>query len=278
MSAARRIVAAWWIDIVALAAAAIFFVIPFVFIVLIAAKSATEATTLDFTLPTRWELLPNLEQVMAFASGRAQLALLNSMILTVGSVTLIVLLSALVGFTLQRRVDRLGSVVGSVMLAGLIIPPTVFPTIFLLQHIGLYKTLLGMILVETAFTMPFAVLVFRAFMASIPREMDEAAIIDGASPLRIFFQVILPLMRPAIITVIVVAAVAVYNDFTGPLYFLPGNQNVTAQVTLYNFISQYNTQWNLLFADVIIVTIPPLIMFILFQRQLVSGLSTGAIR
>ena len=179
---------------------------------------------------------------------------------------------------MQRRRDRVASVVSSVMLAGLIIPPAVVPTIFLLQWIGLYKTLLGLIMVEVAFTMPFATLIFRAFMASIPREIDEAAIMDGASPLRVFFFIILPLLRPAIVTVIVVSSVAIYNDFTGPLYFLPGAQNVTAQLTLFSFISQFSSQWNLLFADVVVITIPPLIMFMFFQRQIVSGMTAGAIK
>jgi raffinose/stachyose/melibiose transport system permease protein len=150
------------------------------------------------------------------------------------------------------------------------------PTIFLLQWIGLYKTLLGLIMVEVAFTMPFAILVFRAFMASIPREIDEAAIMDGASPLRVFFSIILPLLQPAIVTVIVTSSIGIYNDFVGPLYFLPGSENVTAPLTLFNFISQFTSRWNLLFADVIIITILPLIMF--FQRQLVSGLTAGAIK
>ena len=152
------------------------------------------------------------------------------------------------------------------------------PTIFLLQWIGLYKTLLGLIMVEVAFTMPFAILVFRAFMASIPREIDEAAIMDGASPLRVFFSIILPLLQPAIVTVIVTSSVGIYNDFVGPLYFLPGSENVTAQLTLFNLISQFTSRWNLLFADVVIITILPLIMFIFFQRQLVSGLTAGAIK
>ena len=78
---------------------------------------------------------------------------------------------------------------------------------------------------------------------------------------------ILPLLRPAIITVIVVSSVAIYNDFVNPLYFLPGNDNATVQLTLFNFQSQFNTRWNLLFADVLLITIPPLIMFIFFQRQ-----------
>jgi raffinose/stachyose/melibiose transport system permease protein len=152
------------------------------------------------------------------------------------------------------------------------------PTIFLLQWLGLYKTLIGLIMIEVAYTLPFATLVFRTFMASIPREIDEAAIMDGASPLQVFFWVILPLLQPASITVIVVSSVAVYNDFTGPLYFLPRAENVTVQLTLYSFISQFSSQWNLLFADVVLITIPPLIMFLFFQRQIVAGMTAGAVK
>jgi raffinose/stachyose/melibiose transport system permease protein len=184
----------------------------------------------------------------------------------------------MVGFVLQRRRDRVGSLFAALMLAGLIIPPAIVPTIYVLQALGLFKTLLGLILVEVVFLMPFAVLIFRTFMSAIPRELDEAAIIDGASSLTLFFRVILPLLRPAVITVIVVASVAIYNDFVNPLYFLPGNDNVTAQLTLFAFQSQFNTRWNLLFADVLLITIPPLIMFVFFQRQIVSGMTAGAVR
>ncbi len=126
--------------------------------------------------------------------------------------------------------------------------------------------------------MPFSVIVFRAFVADIPRELDEAAVMDGASPLRLFFRVIFPLLRPAIITVIVVASVTIYNDFVNPLYFLPGAENATVQLTLFNFQGQFSTRWHLLFTDVLLITIPPLIMFMFFQRQIVSGMTTGAIK
>ena len=164
------------------------------------------------------------------------------------------------------------------MLAGLIIPPAIVPTIYVLQSLGLFKTLIGLTLVEIAFLLPFSVLIFRTFMASIPRELDEAAIIDGATGPQLFRHVIFPLLRPAIITVIVVSAVAVYNDFVNPLYFLPGNENATVQLTLYNFTSQMGSRWQLLFTDVLLITIPPLIMFILFQRQIVSGMAAGAVK
>jgi raffinose/stachyose/melibiose transport system permease protein len=256
----------------------IVFVVPFIFILLNAAKTRQEAALLEFSWPSDFQLWENLREVMVFGDNRMFLALWNSTLITLGSVTLIVLFSALVAFVMQRRSDRLASVIGSFMLAGLIIPPAVVPTVFFLQWIGLYKTLFGMIMVNVAFSMPFAILIFRAFMNSIPRELDEAAIIDGASPMRVFTAIILPLLRPAIITVVVTSSVTIFNDFVGPLYFLPGAENVTAPLTLFSFISQFSTQFNLLFADVVVMTIIPFIVFLFFQRQLVSGMIGGAIK
>jgi raffinose/stachyose/melibiose transport system permease protein len=274
----RKFIASVWLDVAAFLIAGVVFIVPFVFILLTAAKTRPEAALFEFSWPSKWQLIENIRDVIAYGDHRMLRALWNSTLLTVGSITLIVLFSALVAFVMQRRHDRVASVASSVMLAGLVIPPAVVPTIFLLQWLGIYKTILGLIMVEVAVTIPFATLIFRAFMASIPSEIDEAAIMDGASPLRVFSSVILPLLQPAIVTVIVVSAVAIWNDFVGPLYFLPGSQNVTVQLTLYSFMSQFSSQWNLLFADVVVVTIPPLIMFMFFQRQIVSGMTAGAIK
>lgn len=274
----RKFVASIWVDVVALVIVSIVFVVPFVFIFVTAAKTRQEAALFQFSWPSKFQLLENFQEVMTFGDNRMFLALWNSTLLTVGSVALIVFLSSLVAFVMQRRDDRVASFASSVVLAGLIIPPAVVPTIFLLQWLGIYKTIFGLTMIEVAFQLAFATLVCRAFMASIPRELDEAAIMDGASPLRVFFSVVLPLLWPAIVTVIVISAVSIYNDFTLPLYFLPGSENVTAQLTLYSFMSQFAAQWNLLFADVIVVTIPPLVLFMFFQRQIVSGMVAGAIK
>ena len=273
-----RFARGWWLDIVSLLVAGIVFVVPFIFILFTAAKDRATASRLEFTSPTDWQLIPNIVEVIGFRNDLMVTALRNSLILTVLSVTLIVVFAAMVGFVLQRRRDRLGSIVSALVLAGLIIPPAVVPTIYVLQAVGLFKTLPGLVLVEVAFLMPFSVLIFRTFVSAIPRELDEAAIMDGAGPVTLFLRVILPLLRPAIITVIVVTSVAVYNDFVNPLYFLPGTDNATVQLTLFNFQSQFNTRWNLLFADVLLITIPPLIMFIFFQRQIVSGMTAGAVK
>jgi len=275
---AWKFISKYWIDVVALVIIGIVFLVPFTFIILTASKTGAEAALFEFSWPSKFQLIENIQEVLTFGNNRMFLAMWNSTILTVFSVILLVILSALVAYVMQRRLDRVASIASTIMLAGLIIPPAVVPTIFLLQWLGIYKTLFGLIMIEVALQMPFAILVFRAFMASIPREIDEAAIIDGASPLQVFFSVILPLLWPAIVTVIVITAVTVYNDFTLPLYFLPGSENITVQLTLYSFISQFSSQWHLLFADVVVITIPPLIMFMFFQKQIVSGLTAGAIK
>jgi raffinose/stachyose/melibiose transport system permease protein len=273
-----RLFRAAWVDVVALAVAGVIFVVPFIFILLTATKDRADASELDFTLPVHFQLLDNINAVIKARDYVMFTALINSMILTVGSVLLIVILSALVAFVWARRSDTAGRLVTTMVLAGLIIPPAVVPTIYVLQTIGLFKTLIGLILVEVAFAMPFSILIMRAFVGTIPREIDEAAVMDGAGSLRLFFRVILPLLRPAIITVVVVTSVAIYNDFVNPLYFLPGRGNETAQLTLFTFQSQFSTQWNLLFADVLLITIPPLIVFMFFQRQFASGLTAGSVR
>jgi raffinose/stachyose/melibiose transport system permease protein len=254
------------------------FVVPFLLVLVNAVKSRQEAAALDLSLPTSFHLVENLREVFEARNYMLVTAMVNSTILTVASVTGMVIVAAMVGFVLQRRRSRINGLVNAAVLMGLIVPPAVVPTIWVLQSVGLFKTLPGLILVEITFGISFCVLLFRAFMATVPRELDEAAIIDGCGPLRLFFQVILPLLKPTVVTVIVVQSVAVFNDFVHPLYFLPGEKNATVQLTLYNFMSQYSTQWNLLFMNILLITIPPLIMYIFFNRQIVEGMTSGAVK
>ena len=273
-----RLLRRWWVDGVALAIGAALFLIPFAFILVTVGKDQSEALLRDFTWPTDWQLWENVQGVLTARDGLFVTAMKNSIILTVAAVALIVFVCSMVAFVQQRRRDRLSTLVSILLLAGLIIPPAVVPTIFVLQALGLFKTLTGLILIHLAFAIPFAVIVLRAFVGSIPREIDEAAIVDGASPMTLFFRVIFPLIRPAVITVIVVNAVLIYNDFVNALYFLPGDENATVQLTLFNFQSQFLSQWNLLFMDVLLITIPPMVTFIFFSRKIVSGLAAGAVK
>ena len=254
------------------------FVLPFAFILLTAAKDQQDAAVLDFSWPQNWQLVQNVQEVLRTRDYILVIAFINSTVITVASVTVMVVLAAMVAFVLQRRKSRWRGPINFVMLSGLIIPPAVVPTIWVMQKLAIFKTIHGLILVEIAFGLSFCVLLFQAFVSTIPRELDEAAIIDGAGPLKLFFKVVFPLLRPVIVTVVVVQSVFVWSDFTNPLYFLPGDQNATVQLTLFNFQSQYNTSYNLLFADILLITIPPLLLFLFFQRQIVAGMTAGSVK
>lgn len=263
---------------IAVIASIIVFIVPFAFIILTASKTQQEASLLQFSWPTEWAFFENLSTVIANGDYILIRAFINSAILTVVSVAVMVVLAAMVGYILQRRSSKWNGFVNFLVLAGLIIPPAVVPTIWVLQTTGLFKTLPGLIAVHIALGLPFCVMLFRAFVATIPKELDEAALLDGAGPIRLFFKVIFPLLKSVIVTVVVVQAVTVFNDFTYALYFLPGADNATVQLTLYNFQSQGASQWNLLFMDVLLITIPPLIMYIFFNRQIVAGMTAGAVK
>ncbi len=263
---------------VALGISFLVFVIPFAFIILMTFKDKRQASLLDFSWPASFNLWDNLVTVISTRNWMLVTAFVNSTILTVASVTLLVVFGAMVGFVLARRKTRWNPLVEFLILAGLMIPPAVVPTIWLLQGLKLFGTLYGMILVEVAYNLPFTIILYRAFIATIPRDLDEAAIIDGARPLDVFFRVILPLLWPVTVTNIVVQSVGIFNDFTNPLYYLPGNANATVQLTLYNFQSQFNTAYNLLFTNIALITIPPLIVFLFFNRQIVAGMTAGAVK
>ncbi|QYZ71938.1 carbohydrate ABC transporter permease [Neotabrizicola shimadae] len=263
---------------IAMAVATVIFIVPFAFIFLTAAKTKQDASRLLFTWPEQWQLWQNFTEVLKARNYMLLLAYFNSTVITVGAVAALVVFGAMVGYVLQRRRTGWNKVIYAMVLVGLMVPPAVVPTIWVLQGLGLFKTIHGMILIQIAYGLAFSVLLYRSFIATIPRDLDEAAIIDGAKPLQVFFKVILPLLKPVTVTLIVVQSIAIFNDFTNPLYYLPGKENVTVQLTLYNFQSQFTTQFNLLFMNILLVTIPPLIVFIFFNRQIVAGMTAGAVK
>lgn len=267
-----------FISVIAILVSAVVFLVPFAFIILTAFKNKQQATALDFSWPNGFHLWSNIVEVVTTRNWMMVTAFINSIILTVASVTLLVIFAAMVGFVLARRKTRWNGLVEFLILAGLMIPPAVVPTIWLLQGIGLFGKLHGLVLIEVAYGLPFSIILYRAFIATIPRELDEAAIIDGARPFDVFFRVILPLLWPVTVTNIVVQSVGVFNDFTNPLYYLPGNANATVQLTLYNFQSQFNTSYNLLFTNILLITIPPLLVFLFFNRHIVAGMTAGAVK
>jgi raffinose/stachyose/melibiose transport system permease protein len=264
--------------ILALLFATVVFILPFLYIFLMAVKTKQEAALFLFNWPTQWQAWQNLVDVVQTRNYMLLLSYFNSTVITVGAVTLLVIFGAMVGYVLQRRPSGWNRLIYACILIGLMVPPAIVPTIWVLQGLGLFKTIHGMIFIQVAYGLSFSVLLYRSFIGTIPKALDEAAIIDGAKPLQVFFKVILPLLKPVTVTLIVVQSIAIFNDFTNPLYYLPGKENVTVQLTLFNFQSQFQSQYNLLFMNILLVTIPPLLVFIFFNRQIVAGMTTGGVK
>lgn len=264
-------------DILGCIFAILIFATPFLFMLVNALKDRRGANLLQLSLPTEW-MWENFKQVFEANDYQILTAFKNSFILTVGSLILLIVVGSMAGYVLQRRNDKTTKTVSTLVMTGLMIPPAILPTIWIMQGLHIYKTMTGMILVETALQIPFTIMLYRGFMNTIPVELEEAGYIDGCTRGKLFAQIVFPLLKPVTSTIIILNAVTIFNDFTNPLYFLPGNENVTVQLTLYNFMGRYSSSYNLLFADVLIITIPMLILFLIFNQKIVDGMVAGAVK
>lgn len=266
------------IEIASVLLSIIVFWVPLYFVILQALKTPQEAARFNLDWPTQIRLWENIKEVFAFRDYMLVRAFWNSTLLTVLSILVLTVVSSMAAFVMQRREDKATPWISFFVLSGLIIPPAVVPTIWVLDALGLFKTMTGLVLVEVALGFPFCVMLYRGFMGTIPKDIDEAAVMDGYGGYRLFFRIIFPLLKPVTSTIIVTQSVVIFNDFVNPLYFLPGSKNATLQLTLYNFTSQFASKWNLLFTDILLITIPPLILFIFFNKRIVAGMVAGSVK
>jgi raffinose/stachyose/melibiose transport system permease protein len=257
----------------------VIFWVPFYFVIVNSFKTSAESALFNMSFPTTFQIFTNYKEVLLADDHMVIRDFFNSTRLTIFSIVILVFVSSMAGFIMQRREGgRLASTVNFLILSGLMIPPAIVPTIWVLNIIGLFKTVTGLTLLEVALHFPFAAILYKAFTATIPRELDESAFIDGCGITRLYFSIVFPLLKPVTSTIIVLTSVNVFNDFVNPLYFLPGSDNATVQLTLYNFTNMYKTSWNLLFADIVLISLPPLILFIFFNKKIVAGMTSGAVK
>lgn len=264
-------------DILGVIVTCIIFLIPFYFMLVQSLKSRAEANKLSISWPSELHF-ENYIEVFQHSNYQLVKAFKNSGLLAFFTVIGLLITAAMAAYVIQRRQDKLMTGIQSVIMLGLMIPAAIMPTIHLLQSLHIYKTMFSMVMIEIALQTPFAIMLYRGYMASIPRELEEAARIDGCNKWQIFTKVIFPLLKPIQATLIILVGVQTFNDFTNPLYFLPGAKNTTVQLTLYNYQGMLGSNYNLLFADIIIITIPMLILFIIFNKKIVDGMVAGSVK
>ena len=215
--------------------------------------------------------------VEAWREARFATYFANSVGVVLAGVGLCTTVSALAAYALARYDFRGNGVLTAYFIAGLTLPIelAVVPIFYLLGSFGLVDSRLGLVLVYAATGVPFSVFVLAAFMRGLPRELEEAARLDGAGELRIFAQVMLPLVKPALATVVIFQFVQLWNDFFFPLVLMRTTDKYTLPVGLTNFFGEYQTDWGAVFAGLVITTASLVVLFLFLPRQIVSGLVGG---
>lgn len=265
--AAAKNIIAWCVTLVSL--------IPLLLVVFTSFKSGADARTLSFSLPESWDIA-NFATVID--KGKLGEGFLNSLTYAgVGSV-LTIFFAAMAAYVFSRNRSRVNKFLYTFLVLGIVMPINYVSLMKVMQSLGLNNTRIGMIFLYTAIQMPFMAFLIYGFVGRLPMELDEAAVIDGCGPLRLFFSVILPLMTPILTTAVVLCFLNMWNEFILPLYFLNDTAKWPVSLAVYNFFGRYSREWNLICADVLLTSLPVVILYLLCQKQIVGGQTAGAVK
>lgn len=220
-------------DIIGCVTAFVIFIIPFIFMFLNSVKDRVEANKRELSLPGVWHF-ENYLEVLQSNNYQILLAFKNSALVTFFTVVGLVIAGSMAGYVIARRTDKNMSRLNAYFTLGLMLPAAILPTIWVLQSLHIFKSLFGLIMVEIALSLPFTIILYRGFICSVPVELEESGYLDGCTRLQLFFKIILPILKPITATVCIVNAVSIFNDFTNPLYFLPGAASVKQRWVKYS--------------------------------------------
>jgi raffinose/stachyose/melibiose transport system permease protein len=215
--------------------------------------------------------------VQGSTNGNLWTGMLNSIIITGGSLILLIAFGSVAAYVITRRPGRLSRIWFALYLVGIVLPFQLgmIPTFIVMRNLGLLGTHIGMILLYGGLLMPLAVFLYAGFARNLSREYEEAAALDGAGPLSTFVRIVFPLLGPATGTVCILGGLIIWNDFFTSLVFLNGSKAVTLPVVIYSFVGAQVSQWNLIFAALIISMIPILTLYLVAQKKFIQGFSGG---
>lgn len=254
----------------------IIFLIPIIWVFSLSLRSNKDAlAAMFFTKDIHFENYIKAWQTFGFTR-----LYLNSLIVTVLSVLVTLIIAALSAYSFSRLRYRGSNIVFYIILLGIMIPPAavVIPLFIIMENLHLYNTLFSLVFSYIAFGLPIATLILRGFFMTIPIELTEAARIDGSSEIGTFFKIIIPLSKPAIVTVTIFLFMQNWNEFLLGLVLLKDKILFTLPVGMAIFVGQWDSPWELVAAGVIITSIPVFAVYLLIQDQFVKGLTAGAVK
>jgi raffinose/stachyose/melibiose transport system permease protein len=250
-------------------------ILPMLLMIFGSFMTSAEVTKFTIRLPEKW-LFSNYVKV--FQEGGLGRAFLNGIVITGVSSILNIVTSSAAAFILARRESKLSSFLYLFFFMGLIAPMSTITTIRVVQWMGFYGSVTSVIFIYAALNTAFSMFLYSGFIKSIPKVLDEVAFLEGANLFSVFFRIITPLIVPVNATVAIMVFMSVWNDITIPLYFLTDSSTWTMPLSVYNFYGKYSRDWNLIFADLVMTSLPVLILYLFAQKYIVSGLTAGAVK
>lgn len=256
---------------------AFIYLIPLYIAVTNSFKSYSEVIKYPLALPTQ----PTFQNfVDAFHSSNIMSLYATSILITSTSVALLVLISSTAAYVIIRRNTRFCKFLYAFALIGIMVPPvvTLVPSIKTLSMLHLMYKPSGLLMFYGGAYFSTTIFLYTGFINSIPVSLDESAYIDGASTITVFFRIIFPLLKPCTATAVILMGMWIWNDFLNPMYILGSTAGRTITTGIYNAIGAYTSQWNLVFANVILASVPIVVLYLCMQKQFMNGLTAGAVK
>ncbi len=251
------------------------YIIPIIMMVFGSFKTQGEALQMNLKLPEHLQFSNYLHVI---ETGGILRGYSNSLIITVVAVAVIIIFGSMTGIVISRRADKKGQGLYYYFVFGLTATMQMVTTYALILKLHIYGTYLSVIMVLAAINLPFAVITFSSYVKGIPKEIDEAAIMDGCNVFQLIFKILLPIMKPITITNLIIAAIGIWNNFQVPLYLMSSSERTTIPMMIFNFYGLYSRDWNYVFAALVITVLPIVILYLCLQKYIVEGMTSGAVK
>jgi raffinose/stachyose/melibiose transport system permease protein len=251
--------------------------IPSLIVVMGSFKTDAEVYNKPLSLPEKWNL-DNYRRLLS--ESDLDVSFRNSVFVTVLSVLLTLIFASLASFAIARMITVTGKVLAGLFALGLAIPAqiNIVPVYYIFRDLGLTNSFLGLIIINVTTTLPISIFILTAFFREISREMYEASEVDGASPLRIYRSIALPLSRPAMGATAIFLFVINWNDLLWPLLLIQESEKKTLPLAMLAYRGEYFVSFSMLFTAVMVASLPMVIMYLMMQRSFVAGLTAGAVK
>ncbi|MEK4853494.1 carbohydrate ABC transporter permease [Paenibacillus sp. FSL H7-0756] len=256
---------------------ALLFLSPFYFLLANSVKSFGEILSDAASWPQSfmWENYANAWKLARFSE-----AFRNSLIITIISVTLISLFSAMAAYRMVRANTRFNQILLLLMVAAMVVPfqTIMIPILKVVNVLGVNNSFTGLIISHLGLSIPMAIFLFHGFIKSVPLEIEEAATVDGCNPISAFFRIVLPLLKPMLMTIIVLNALGIWNDYLLPSLILQAPELRTIPLATFSFFGQYTKQWDMALPALTIGIAPIVIFYLFMQRYIVEGIAAGSVK